>query len=699
MFQGFIKIGTASPEIRVADVEFNTDRIIDMMNDACDMGVRVLVFPELCITGASCGDLFRQQRLLEAANDGLQDIIDASVGMDMLVFVGLPWMKDGKLYDVTAAVKDGSILGMVPKSSVHILNELNQAGIFEDGQAVPELIDTGLFYGESIWETDEDLPADPELFGGEDEDAAAAGVEEFEVPFEDDEEADEEIEETIEAPFGVNLVFECSGYEGLSFAVEMGGERRLIRNPSAELVSAGAAIIINPSAQAVEAGSFGRLQKEISEQSARLKCAYVSAGASGGESTTDMVFDGLRLIAENGEILGADSYTGSEEGLLINDIDFEKLAAVRRNDPAFLLSDEQELEEDYVFVGFEFYDDEPDELDRKIEKNPFVPASSEKAMCREILEIQALGLAKRLQHTNSKRILLGLSGGLDSTLALLVSLRAAELIGFGPEYVLCLSMPAFGTSEQTRDNLHALAEATKVELREINIKESILQHFKDIGHDVNVHDHAYENAQARERTQILMDIANMEGGLVVGTGDFSEAALGWCTYNGDQMSMYAVNADVPKTVIRQIIGNYAESTSNEALSAALKEVLGTPVSPELLPTDEKGAIEQKTEDIIGPYELHDFFLYHMLKYGYHPQRIAFLAEQAFRGEYDRKTILKWLGTMYSRFFASQFKRSCSVDGPKVFSVDLSPRGGLKLPSDACGSLWIKETEILKFMEN
>ena len=732
MFRGFIKTAAASPQLRVADVEYNVCRIIEMMNTAYDAGVKLLVFPELCITGASCGDIFRQQRLIDAARDGLQDIIDASTDMDMVIFVGLPYEKDGKLYDVTAAVKDGSLLGIIPKSNVRAMNELNQIRVFEDGQEIPEIIDTGLFYGigdEELFDeeglTEEDLsrissePGKDDFFRivddfeaetGEGEEASEevseGNTEDHmsdadEEDIDDDgycwcEDEDEYIAETIEAPFGVNIVFECTEFDGLSIAVEMGEERKLLYSPGARHATAGAQIIVNPCAVPALAGSLKDIEDELKAYSSRICAAYVRAGAGCCESTTDYVFDGSRIITENGSLLTSD--TDPESGILITDIDFEMLRIERKNNSAFIRMDEQDADEDYIFVGFEYYGQENEELDRIIEKNPFVPASREEELCESILDIQARALAKRLEHTRSKRIVIGLSGGLDSTLTLLAALRAAEINGFGPEYILCLSMPAFGTSEQTRSNLNALASATGVELREINLKESLLRHFADIGHAVDVHDSAYENAQARERTQVLMDIANMEGGIVVGTGDLSEAALGWCTYNGDQMSMYVVNADVPKTVIRQIVGWTARTTDNKALSEALLAVLGTPISPELLPVDAQGQIGQRTEDIVGPYELHDFFIYYMLRYGYSPERIVYLAENAFRGQFGRSEIIKWLGVLYSRFFASQFKRSACVDGPKVFSVDLSPRGELCMPSDAVGELWKKEIELLKFAD-
>ncbi|MBQ1423677.1 MAG: NAD(+) synthase [Lachnospiraceae bacterium] len=734
MFHGFVKTAAATPKLIVGDVDYNVSEIIDQMCEAADAGVRILVFPELCITGATCGDLFRQERLIEAAKYGLQDIVDASADLDMLIFVGLPWEKDGKLYNVTAAVKSGTLLGLVPKLVTDTDDAVSEARWFESGAEIPELIDPGIFSGGASWpdedededdddvlrfsdgeydpdegmelsiEEDEDTDDDDavEVIGviepGDDEDGDdPLGYDpEFFEDWDDDEE-DEPfgagIDEQPAVPFGSNIIFECTDFPGLKVAVEMGEERKMIFSPAAGHVSAGAVIIVNPCAVRMEAGKMKETENDLRAESGRLSCAYVRASAGPDESTTDAVFSGSRVIAECGTVLA--SGKPMKTGITVTDIDFTGIGIRRRDSRYFIQADEQETAEDYVFAGF-CYDDLSEAVpDRRISADPYLPASGKKSVCREILDMQAAALSKRMRHTGSQRLVLGLSGGLDSALAAIVSVKAAEAAGFGAEAVLCLSMPAFGTTGRTHDNSAKLAGALGCEHREIPIADSLLQHFKDIGHPVDLHDAAYENAQARERTQILMDLANMEKGLVVGTGDMSEDALGWCTYNGDQMAMYNVNADIPKTVIREIVGAFADSSENKELAAVLRDILDTPVSPELLPAEADGSIAQKTEDILGPYELHDFFLFYMLKYGYGPEKISWLAEQAFAGRYDMDEILNRLEIFYRRFFASQFKRSCAPDGPQIFGFAISPRGGLVMPSDASGMAWIQDVEILK----
>lgn len=729
MVNGFIKTAAASPELIPGDVAFNVTEIIDRMLEAADEGVKLLVFPELSITGASCQDLFLQDHLLEMAMEGLQDIVDASVGLDMLIFVGLPFKKDGKVYNVTAAVKDGSVLGLVPKVWPEAEESRPENRWFESGQEIPEMIDTGIFYGSSDGE-DEEGDGLRILDGGEDgnwEDKFPEGKEDPDGDEDDwddeddedewegwdvendpeengdwddeddwDDENDWDVPETIEAPFGANLVFECTGEEGFSVSAEIGEERRMSYSPARAHALAGAVIIVNPAAAPMQAGKTKELENDLRTLSAELAGAYVYAGAGKGESSGEFVFAGSRFIAENGNVLAVSRSFGS--GLTISDIDVHGLMKLREKSPVFAPLSEEETEEEYIYVGFTCETVNSFPMHRKLPRNPWLPASGQKAVCREILEMQAQGLARRVRHTGSKRMILGLSGGLDSSLALLAAGRAAEILNMPPETVLAVSMPAFGTSSRTHDNAAILAGCVGAELKEIDITRSIRQHFEDIGHDPGVHDAAFENAQARERTQILMDLSNMLQGIVVGTGDFSEASLGWCTYNGDQMSMYNVNAGLPKTVIRQVVITAAEDTDDTKLEAVLNDILDTPVSPELLPADEKGGIAQKTEELIGPYELHDFFLYYMLRFGTTPARIAALAKESFGGSYSTEEILRCLKTMYRRFFASQFKRSAAPDGPSLLGLSLSPRGGLMMPSDAAGTMWEQETDILLAIE-
>lgn len=720
MFHGYVKTAAATPKLIVGDVDYNVSEIIDRMYEAADEGVRIIVFPELCITGASCGDLFRQERLIEAAKLGLQDIVDASTDLDMLIFVGLPWEKDGKLYNVTAAVKSGELLGLVPKVITDTDSAVSEARWFESGAEVPELIDAQIFFGGLDYDEDDDdedvfhIPGeeyDPgegmelsiEDDDEEDDEDAVEVIGVIEPDYDDDDgddddedDGDDDDDDDYEQPlipFGNNIVFVCADYPALKIAVEMGEERKMIYSPAAAHVLAGAVIIVNPCAEPMEAGELKDTENDLRAESKRLTCAYVRVSAGPDESTTDAVFSGKRLITECGEVLAEGRPL--KNGLTITDIDFAGIGVLRRNSRFFIQADAQETEEDYVFAEFVYDDLSETPLHRVISTNPYIPSSRKKTVCREILDIQAAALAKRMRHTGSKRLVLGLSGGLDSALAAIVSVKAADAAGLEANAVLCLSMPAFGTTGRTHDNSAKLAAALGCEHREIPIADSLLQHFKDIGHPLDVHDAAYENAQARERTQILMDLANMEQGLVVGTGDMSEEALGWCTYNGDQMSMYNVSADIPKTVIREIVDAYADASDNADLAAVLKDILDTPVSPELLPAEADGSIAQKTEDILGPYELHDFFLYYMLKYGYGPEKISWLAEQAFAGKYDMDEILKRLEIFYRRFFASQFKRSCAPDGPQIFGIAMSPRGGLVMPSDASGVAWIQDVAIMK----
>ncbi len=640
MKDGFLKAAAISPEIRVADCEYNLKSICGGIDAALKEGAKLLVFPELCVTGYTCGDLFWQESLLSAARLSLSKILAYSRGSDALIFVGLPWEKDGKLYNVAAAVNDGRLLGLVPKRNLPNYNEFYEARYFTPGNEPAEYLD---FEGESV-------------------------------------------------PFGTNLLFGCDAVEGLKVACELCEDLWAPDPPSTAHALAGANLIVNLSASDEVTGKSAYRELLVAGQSARLLCAYVYASAGEGESTQDLVYGGHSLLAENGHILAQSARFGA--GICCADFDIARLRAERRRMSTFPAPDEVFDQGDYTEVSFSLKREET-RLTRCFDPLPFVPSGEEDRAkrCEEILMIQAEGLKKRMQHTNAKSVVVGISGGLDSTLALLVMTKACDLLGLARDTMIAVTMPGFGTTDRTYRNACALAKSLGANLREVDIRDAVNIHFRDIGQDPDVHDVTYENSQARERTQILMDIANKTGGLVVGTGDMSELALGWATYNGDHMSMYAVNCSVPKTLVRHLVRYYADSCGDPKVNEILCDVLDTPVSPELLPPKD-GEISQKTEDIVGPYELHDFFLYYLLRFGYAPSKIYRVAKIAFEGSYDDATILKWLKIFYRRFFAQQFKRSCIPDGPKVGSVALSPRGDLRMPSDACVRVWMDELEKL-----
>ena len=681
-------MAAATPSVRVADVDYNVNELLRQLAAADEAGADVLVFPELSVTAYTCGDLFLQEQLLRAAKAGLQRMIEASRSFRPLFFVGLPFAVKGKLYNVAAAVQGGRLLALIPKANIPNYTEFYEARYFAEGNAAPFMLETGLLgqapvpFGTNVLlDLSLEAPARKDATQGktaQEGNAAAPGVVSASA--------------AMHAPLPVSI------------AVEICEDLWVGQTPGGRHAEQGAALIVNLSASNETAGKAEFRRQLISMDSAKLLAAYVYAGAGPGESSTDLVFGGQRLIAENGTVLAAG--TLYEEGLTLADVDVNRLLAERRRMTTFPSAGVQP-DESYVHVPLvlaarpirqQKNGAEASRLLRFVDPHPFVP--SDKAhraeRCREIFAIQAQGLKKRLSHIGCKQVVIGLSGGLDSTLALLVTREAFSLLQLPPENILCVTMPAFGTTDRTYHNACILAQEVGGTLREINISQSVLQHFRDIGHDPAVQNAAYENGQARERTQILMDLANDVNGIVIGTGDLSEMALGWCTYNGDHMSMYAVNADIPKTLVRYLVRYRADSEQNKALQTVLYDVLDTPVSPELLPASADGTISQKTEDLVGPYELHDFFLYHFLRFGSSPRRILQLAEQAFDGVtepglfYDRQTILKWLQTFYRRFFSQQFKRSCSVDGPKVGSVDLSPRGGFRMPSDAVVKLWLAE---------
>lgn len=636
MRQGFIKVAALTPKVTVADTQANRKEICRLMDEAEAKGAKILVFPELCITGYTCGDLFYQQVLLREAKKELLAIAKYTQRKDYLAFVGLPLEYNGKLYNVAAAVTQGKVLGLVPKTHIPNYNEFYERRHFAPGmkQPVPVALD----------------------------------------------------EDTV-VPMGTRVLFQCRQMPELKIGAEICEDVWAPNPPGVEHALAGATLLVNLSASDETTGKDMYRKSLVTGQSGRLICGYVYCSAGDGESTQDVVYSGHNLIAENGTLL-AESRRFCNESIY-TELDMVRLNEERRRMSTFMTSDES-----YINVEFSLKE-EKTELTRFVDPAPFVPrnkADREKR-CEEIFMIQAMGLKKRLEHTHAATAVVGISGGLDSTLALLVMVKAFDLIGKDHKDIVAVTMPGFGTTDRTYDNAVSLIKSLGATFREVSIVDSVRVHFKDIGQDEAVHDVTYENGQARERTQILMDIANKSGGMVIGTGDMSELALGWATYNGDHMSMYGVNASVPKTLVRHLVCYYADTCADETLQKVLYDVLDTPVSPELLPPED-GKISQKTEDIVGPYELHDFFLYYILRFGCTPKKIYRLANYAFAGTYDTETIQKWLKTFYRRFFSQQFKRSCLPDGPKVGTVAVSPRGDLRMPSDASARIWMEELEHL-----
>ncbi len=645
MKDNFIKVAAVTPDIRVGDTEFNTESIISNIGEAARKGVKLAVFPELCITGYTCGDLFLQDTLLKGALNGLARICRVSKGFDMVVVVGLPFMYKNRLYNAAAVIHSGTLLGIVPKQNIPNYSEFYEARHFVPALSKNEFIDI------------------PEL-----------GLDDCNITF------------------GAKVLFEASNLPGFVLGIDICEDLWMPVPPSCYHVMASATVIANLSASDETTGKDIYRRELVRNQSARLVCGYIYADAGEGESSTDLVFSGHNIIAENGNIL-AESERFSNQ-MVVSEIDLGRIASERRRMTTFNIVSCYEA--GYNVEYFNFSDTPETVLTRKYPRTPFVPGnkSDMEQRCSEILNIQAMGLKKRLAHTNCKSAVVGISGGLDSTLALLVTVKAFDLLKLPRKGIQAVTMPCFGTTGRTYNNSCSLAKKLGVTLKEVPVHEAVNQHFKDIGHDAGVHDVTYENAQARQRTFILMDIANQSGGMVVGTGDMSELALGWATYNGDHMSMYGVNASVPKTLVRYLVLYYAETCGDSGLRDILMDVLDTPVSPELLPP-ENGEISQKTEDLVGPYELHDFFLYYMMRFGYTPSKIYRLAKYTFDGAYNEDTIYKWLNTFYHRFFSQQFKRSCLPDGPKVGSVALSPRGDWRMPSDASVKMWIKDLEQLK----
>ena len=634
MRHGFIKVAAATPDIRVADVDYNKGQIIKQMDEAAEAGAKIIVFPELCITGYTCSDLFLQDILLNSAKKALVEIAEHTKNLDALVFVGVPIAVGGELYNVAAALNHGNILGFTTKSFLPNYGEFYEMRQFRPGPKKAEKI----------------------LFGGK------------------------------EIPFGPQLLFVENQMANLIVSAEICEDVWSPVPPSIEAAREGATVIVNCSASDETIGKASYREALISGQSARLISGYIYANAGEGESTTDLVFGGHNLIAENGTIL-AEAKRFSN-GIIYTEFDVQKIANERRKNTTFTETQEHVLPR--IPFGLEQTETI---LTRTFPSRPFVPRDDQERAkrCEEILTIQAMGLKKRLAHTYAKSAVVGISGGLDSTLALLVTAKAFDALGLERSGITAVTMPCFGTTDRTYQNACKMSLKVGATLREVRIGDAVMQHFKDIGHDPQDHSVTYENSQARERTQVLMDIANQTGGLVIGTGDMSELALGWATYNGDHMSMYGVNASVPKTLVRHLVHYFADTCEDSSLKEVLYDVLDTPVSPELLPPKD-GEIAQKTEDLVGPYELHDFFLYYFLRMGYEPGKIYRIAKLSFAGEYDDETIYKWLRTFCWRFFSQQFKRSCLPDGPKVGTVALSPRGDWRMPSDACVALWIQNLE-------
>ncbi len=638
MQQGFIKVAAVTPYIRVADPLFNRESVLKGIVEAASHDASVIVTPELCLSGYTCGDLFLQEQLLASSKEALSWLMEQTKDLSALIFIGLPFSYLGKLYNVAAAISGGRLLGLIPKTYLPNYGEFYEQRHFTRGMEHPV----------------------PISFDGD-----------------------------IRTWMGTRQIFVCRECPELKVAAELCEDLWSPQPPSGAHALAGANLLVNLSASDETTGKDIYRRDLVRNQSARLLCGYVYCSAGEGESTQDIVFSGHNLIAENGSLL-AEAKRFSNE-ITMSEIDVARMDAERRRMTTF----ETSGAEDYLYQEFSLQMHNT-KLTRWIDPRPFVPGNpaEREKRCEEILAIQSMGLKKRLAHTHCKSAVVGISGGLDSTLALLVTVRAFDALGLSRDLITAVTMPGFGTTDRTYENAVGMVRCLGASLREIPIAAAVNQHFSDISHDPSVRDVTYENSQARERTQILMDIANQTNGLVIGTGDMSELALGWATYNGDHMSMYAVNCSVPKTLVRHLVRYYADTCGDQALTKVLLDVLDTPVSPELLPPED-GQISQKTEDLVGPYELHDFYLYQVLRYGFSPAKVYRLAKLAFAGNYDDDTIYKWLVTFYRRFFSQQFKRSCIPDGPKVGTIALSPRGDLRMPSDASVNIWMRELEALR----
>ena len=636
MKYGFVNVAAAVPMVKVADVAYNVEQIKSLITQAEEQSVEVIVFPELCITGYTCQDLFKEQLLLDQAEQGIIQLLDFSRKLDIISIVGLPVIINGLLYNCAVVLQGGQVLGIIPKTYLPNYGEFYEKRWFASAQ---DLNPTDIYFaGNPIH-----VSADPLLF--------------------------------------------VTG-DGVKFGVEICEDVWAPIPPSNNLALAGADIIFNLSASDELIGKHAYLKSLLAQQSARTISGYVYASSGFGESTQDVVYGGNAIIFENGKLLIEGKRFSFDPQLKSYQIDVEKLRAERRENTTFINAQRRAHANEIMtksVAPHEF------KLTRYVNPHPFIPADTDmQSSCEEILSIQVAGLAKRLHHIRGTKAVIGISGGLDSTLALLVTVKAFDKLGLDRKGILGITMPGFGTTDRTYHNALELMETLGVTIREISIAKAVTQHFEDIGHDAKIHDITYENSQARERTQILMDVANKENAIVVGTGDLSELALGWATYNGDHMSMYGVNAGVPKTLIRYLVSYVAGEMATETLL----DIIDTPISPELIPADEQGNIKQKTEDLVGPYELHDFFIYYYLRYGFSPKKIYMLAQKAFENNYDDATIKKWLTTFCRRFFNQQFKRSCLPDGPKVGSVSLSPRGDWRMPSDASSALWLNECATL-----
>lgn len=639
---GFVKVAAATPLVRVADCIYNTEQIESMMREASEKGVEIIAFPELAITAYTCLDLFGQQTLQEEAVNSLLNLIHGTQELYILTFVGIPLRAGDCLINATVAFQSGKILGVVPKTYLPNYKEFQEKRWFTSSH---------------------DLEVSSVMIGD------------------------------YSYPMSPNLLF-CNG--DIRVGVEICEDLWMPSPPSSFLAMAGANILINPSASNELIGKHTYRRQLVSQQSARCVAGYVYSACGYGESTTDLVFAGSSLIAENGSILAEARRFSIEGQLIVSEIDINNLKHDRLQNVSFLDGLKDYKEKNVQFIPFDIPDTAKTAgLTRKVEPHPFTPSGDTlNERCEEIFQIQVAGLAKRMAHTHSRTAIIGISGGLDSTLALLVTVMTFDLLGISRKQVIGITMPGFGTTDRTYTNALNLMNSLGITSREISIREASLLHFRDIGHDPDNHDVTYENTQARERTQLLMDIANQENGMVIGTGDLSELALGWATYNGDHMSMYGVNTSIPKTLVKYLVKWVAGHKVDKESCVTLLDIVDTPISPELIPADANGNIKQKTEDLVGPYELHDFFIYHFLRFGARPSKIYWLAQQAFAGVYEKEVIKKWLHTFFRRFFQQQFKRSCLPDGPKVGSISLSPRGDWRMPSDAVATIWLKEIDEL-----
>lgn len=642
MNYGFIKVASAVPSVKVADCKYNVEQIEQQIILAEGQGVEIIVFPELSLTGYTCQDLFRQNLLLETTESAMLMLLDFTRQLNIISIVGLPIAVGDLLLNCAAIIQKGQILGIVAKEYLPNYNE---------------------FYEKRWFASVQDLRTTELRFAGN----------------------------QINLSFTPQIFVTC---DGVRFGVEICEDVWAPTPPSNHLALAGADIIFNLSASDELIGKHDYLCKLLAQQSARTITGYVYSSAGFGESTQDVVYGGNALIFENGHLLQSGPRFAMTPQMQVAQIDVERLRTERRGNTTYVNAQRRMIGEDVIFKNAHSILPKDFVLERPVDAHPFIPSPDmmEKS-CEEILNIQVMGLAKRLVHTSCQKVVIGISGGLDSTLALLVCAMTFDKLGLDSSGIIGVTMPGFGTTDRTYTNAIKLMQSLRITIREISIAKSVTQHFEDIGHDISVHDTTYENSQARERTQILMDVSNQEGGLVIGTGDLSELALGWCTYNGDHMSMYAVNASIPKTLIACLV-KFVAGTMDADTSATLHDVVDTPISPELVPADEDGNIQQKTEDLVGPYELHDFFLYYFMRHGFRPMKIFLLAQKAFEGQYDDDVIKHWLKTFFRRFFSQQFKRSCLPDGPKVGSISLSPRGDWRMPSDSSSELWLRECEML-----